>query len=280
MSPEEPSMNSTAFQLFLFATDKTLVVPAIAAGVNGIVIDWESKGKHRRQEGADTQIGTDTPEDLQHVRSLTDAPIICRINPNIDLAECEQEINLAIDHGADEILLPMVRTAAQVESVLDVVQGRCHVGILIETMAAVNLAAALGGLPLKRVYVGLNDLAIDRRKRNIFSAIADGTVDAVREHIPMPFGYAGLTLPDKGFPIPAHYLYNEMARLDCSFTFLRRSFLRDTQGKDLDQAVPAMRAALEEAFQTPAIDRKALHLQLADHIQNMNGTLYSSGLPA
>jgi hypothetical protein len=96
----------------------------------------------------------------------------------------------------------------------------------------------LGKLPLSRVYVGLNDLAIDRKKRFIFSALADGTVDYIRQYIKVPFGFAGLTLPDCGYPIPANLLYSEMARLLCSFAFLRRSFLRDIRGKNLAIEIP------------------------------------------
>ena len=46
---------------------------------------------------------------------------------------------------------------------LDLVAGRCGLGILIETQDAVDRAAALARRPLSRIYVGLNDLRIDRR---------------------------------------------------------------------------------------------------------------------
>jgi hypothetical protein len=42
-------------------------------------------------------------------------------------------------------------------------------------------------------------------------------------------------------------LIGEMARLECSFSFLRRSFTRDTAGKRLQPLVPRIRAALLEA---------------------------------
>ena len=269
-------MVSPAFQLFLFSTSRHVILPAVAAGISGIVIDWENKGKCERQKGADTQINHDSPETLQHVRSLTDAHIICRINRNVCLQECKEEIILALDGGANEIILPMVRTVAEVESVLNFVQGRCGVGILIETQAAVELADVFGALPLSRVYVGLNDLAIDRKKRNIFSAVQDGTVDHVRQHIKVPFGFAGLTLPDRGFPIPAYFLYSEMARLGCAFTFLRRSFLRDIRGKNMSIKIPQMWQALEKAFLSPAATREKNRKKLATFIRKIEtGDEYS-----
>ncbi len=250
------SILSQGFQFFLFSTDKDIILPAAAAGVSAIVIDWENKGKCERQNGADTQINYDTPETLQYVRSLTDAHIICRINRNTCFKECKEEITVALDCGADEILLPMVRTVAEVESVLNFIRGRCAFGILIETQAAVELAEIFGTLPLSRVYVGLNDLAIDRKAKNIFSALKEGTIDYIRQFIRVPFGFAGLTLPDCGSPVPANYLYSEMARLECSFTFLRRSFLKDIQGKDMAVQIPYMQKTMEKAFLSSALTKE------------------------
>src|SRR3712207_7720248 len=64
---------------------------------------------------------------------------------------------LPISLGADEILLPMVRSADQVDRALDAVDGRCGLGILIETQAAVSLAAELARRPLSRVYLGRSE---------------------------------------------------------------------------------------------------------------------------
>src|SRR5205823_7797724 len=108
-------------------------------------------------------------------------------------------------------------------------------------------------LPLSRVYVGLNDLAIDRGAPSIFTAVADGTVERLRGHFRAPFGFGGLTLPDRGSPIPCRLLIAEMARLDCAFSFLRRSFIRDTAGHKMQPMVSRIRTALLEASaRTPA----------------------------
>jgi len=96
-----------------------------------------------------------------------------------------EEVEQAVGAGADEVLLPMIQTAEAVEAALGLAAGRCGVGILIETVRAVGLAEELAGLPLTRVYVGLNDLAIERRTPSIFAAVADGTVERVRA----PFGF-------------------------------------------------------------------------------------------
>lgn len=234
------------FRLLLFSTNPSFICETVAAGIHGIIVDCEHVGKERRQASADTEINLNTVEDLRSVRACTEATVICRINgygPGTP-----EEVERVVAAGADEILLPMARSVAEVEAVLKAVNGRCRVGMLIETVAAVGLAADLSRLPLSRVYVGLNDLAIERRTPNLFTALADGTVERVREHFRrIPFGFGGLTLPEFGRPIPCRLFLAEMARLQCNFTFLRRSFFRDVQGRNLATEVPRILSALYEA---------------------------------
>jgi hypothetical protein len=257
---------SHSFQLLLFSTDLAYVRAAVAAGIDGVIVDWEHIGKLARQTDADTQVNLHTDDDLREVRAATDAHIICRIN-NV-ASVIEDEVERAIRLGADEILLPMVETPAEVTQLLSLVGGRAVVSIMVETEAAVRHAAELGRLPLGRVYVGLNDLAIQRRSANIFENVLNGTVEATRAHFPhTPFGFAGITLPTKGSPIPCWLLIAEMMRLDTHFTFLRRSFMRDVPVEDVGWALPAIREALEQARQRPhaqiAADQAALHAQIA-----------------
>jgi hypothetical protein len=112
------------------------------------------------------------------------------------------------------------------------------------------------------VYVGLNDLAIDRGTCNLFQAVVDGTVERVRRAIAVPFGFGGLTLPERGEPISCRLLMGEMTRLDCHFSFLRRSFRRDSKGRPLADVVARIRAGLEASRQRTdsqvACDREAL----------------------
>jgi hypothetical protein len=235
----------TDFSLWLFSVDPACIRVAVRAGVAGIVVDWESTGKIRRQAGADTEINHQTPEDLRRVRAATAGPVLCRINGLHD--DSAAEIDRAIALGADELLLPMVGSPRDVERALDLVGGRRPLGILIETGRAVRSAGDLCALPLSRVYVGLNDLAIDRGSSNIFQAVADGTVEGVRRTCARPFGFGGLTLPDAGAPIPCHLLIGEMARISAGFSFLRRSFFRDIVGRSLDVEVPRLLEAIGSA---------------------------------
>lgn len=260
---------SSAFQLLLFSTDPVFIQRAVAGGVAGIVVDWEVAGKAKRQRGFDTEINADTLEDPQRVRAATDARVLCRINALSPSSR--EEVEAALRGGADEVLLPMVRSTSEVEQVLAWVAGRAGVGILVETREAVTIAERLSRYPLSRVYVGLNDLAIDLGRANIFAAIADGTVERLRRVFQVPFGFGGLTLPHRGFPIPCRLLIGEMARLSTNFCFLRRSFKRDVGEGDPALAVAQILSALEQARKRSAEQIAEDHRALLAAIRDADG---------
>jgi hypothetical protein len=224
--------------LFLFTVDPRWGRDVVAAGAAGIVVDWERRGKARRQLGEGTQINADTPDDLARMRAATPGRLLCRINGYGPWTA--GEVDEAVRRGADEILLPMVRTTGEVDRTLDLVAGRCGLGILIETQDAVQDAARLACRPLSRIYVGLNDLRIDRRSDQLFRPLVDGTVDAVRAEVTQPFGVGGLTLPGRGFPVSSDLLAAELVRTGADFTFLRRSFTADMAGLDPFVEVPRL----------------------------------------
>ena len=233
------------FALVLFSTEAPFVREAVAAGVSAVMIDWERRGKSRRQAGADTEINEDTPDDLDRIRAATRVRLCCRIE-SVG-ATTPAEVARALEGGVDELFVPMVQTPADVETVLRLSNGRCDVSILVETRAALEHLRELAALPLARVYVGLHDLGIERRSRSLFDPLADGTLERIRAQFTQPFGFGGLTLPECGAPIPCRLLIGEMARLGCAFTFLRRSFRRDVRDRVLAREVPRLLAALRDA---------------------------------
>jgi hypothetical protein len=267
--------SAPSFELFLFTRDGALARSAIAAGVDGIVIDLERNGKRIRQIGADTEVNEDTIEDLRFMRGMTTARILCRINAVG--GDTKHEVEAVIAAGADELLLPMVRDIDDVECVLDVANGRIGVGILVETRDAVANAGRLGRLPLTRAFVGLNDLAIERRSPSIFSPLSDGTVAEVRNAFRARFGVAGLTIPEGGDPLPSRLLAGELARLQCDFTFLRRSFKRDTRDRSLDIEVPRIRDALRTAWNRSRDDVERDRVELATRISVLERATRSTG---
>jgi hypothetical protein len=215
------------FELILFYSNVMFTSTSVKAGVDKVIIDWENKGKELRQKLFDTQINKHSYKDLENVKSEINVPVITRINEfsNLNKDELERTINL----GTNEILLPMVKEPKEVETILKQINGRTKLGILIETNSAINNAKELSKFPLSRVYVGLNDLSIERNNSNIFIPLYDGTIDEVRQYFNIPFGFGGLTHPNLGTPIPCLCLMEEMVRLKCDFSFLRRSFMKDSK---------------------------------------------------
>ncbi|GAA4868760.1 aldolase/citrate lyase family protein [Actinomycetospora straminea] len=232
--------------LFVFSTSGPDVARLVGGGAAGAVIDWERRGKARRQLGEDTQINHDTPRDLRAVRAATTARVVCRINPVGRWTA--GEVRRAVALGADEVLVPMLRRPDEVAHVVDLAAGRCGVAAMVETQDAVEAVDALVARPLARVYVGLNDLRIDRGARaGLFEPMVDGTVEHVRARVAAaghPFGVAGLTRPDAGHPVPSALLMAEMDRLGVDFTFLRRSFHADTADRDPAAEIGRIHAAL------------------------------------
>ena len=89
--------------LFLFTVDPGWGADVVAAGGAGIVVDWERRGKHRRQLGEGTQINGDTPADLSRMRAATDGRLLCRVNGFGPWTAAE--VDDAVARGADELLL-------------------------------------------------------------------------------------------------------------------------------------------------------------------------------
>lgn len=266
---------------FVFSTDPRLLAgacdPRRPAGEQAaaVVVDWERRGKAARQAGAaaqigtDTQIGADTADDLARVRAGVAVRVICRVNaPGPTTAD---EVERAVRLGADEVLVPMVRTPAEAELVLRCADDRIGVGLMIETVDAVARARTLGALPITRAYVGLMDLALDRGTPSIFTALVDGTVERARAHLPVPFGFGGLTVPGRGTPVPTLLLLAEMARLDCSFTFLRRSFVADVGDGDPGLALAAIRVEAGRAARRDDAAVRADRRRLVDRVAVLGG---------
>lgn len=238
------------FELILFTTDTVVAEQCLNAGVAAIIIDWENKGKDKRQNGYPTQINYDTTNDLINMRKNISGKIICRINKyNPDYSR--DEIELAINSGADEIFLPMVDDKEEVCKVIDLIKDRCKIGILIETDNAVQNVKDFTTLPLSRVYIGLNDLHISRKSSNMFLPLIDNTVEKIKMHFDsVPVGVGGVTHPDEGSPIPAKLLLQHYTNLNMNFSFLRRAFLKDLNKYGAQNLVQEIRKYLVTASQT------------------------------
>lgn len=254
-------IESPFLEPILFASRQPLLSRAIKAGIRSFIVDWEWRNKEQRQSSADTEINRDSPEDLARLATLGVESRLCRLNHLGDWTA--EEIEVALEAGASDLLLPMVESPEQVDRFLSLVRSRARAGILIETVQALEAADEIASLPVDWVYVGFNDLAISRGSKNLFVPLIDGTMERLASVFRgRRFGFAGLTVADGGHPIPCCLLMGEMVRLGAAFTFLRRSFRRDVAHRDIGAALNGMRQLWSElARRSPlevAANRSAL----------------------
>lgn len=215
----------TSLGLWLFVNDLSEAVCAEQAGFTGVVVDWEMPAEAGRQVNLELhQSKLDLV--LGELPAAINCPVMCRVNQYSD--KTRAEVARAISQGANSILLPMVRKFEHALDFKKIISGKAKWGLMIETPEALEIAQQLSGLEPDFVYIGLFDLMYTRKRKHLFEPLVNGEVTALRQQFHhIPFGVAGLTVIDRGEPIPSLELLKELSYHKCDFTFLRRSFKRD-----------------------------------------------------
>lgn len=225
-------------KLMYITNDPAVAKIAADAGVDRIFIDMEVLGKAERQGGMDTVQSHHVPEDIAKVRAAIgdQAEIIVRINPLNPNSQAE--IDDAIKHGADIIMLPMWRAADDLRRLVRMVNGRAKVMPLLETDTAVDhLPEALGVQGIDQMHIGLNDLHLCYHQKFMFQLLMDGTVDRLSgllREVDIPFGFGGVGRPGSGM-LPAECIIAEHYRLGSQYVILSRSFCNTEKMTDLNE---------------------------------------------
>ena len=202
------------------------------SGVDRIFVDMEFIGKDIRQGGLDTVQNHHTIEDIRCIKSvLGKAKLLVRINPihkNFDgYFDSKEEIDAAIDAGADILMLPFFRTVKEVEEFIAYVDGRVQTCLLLETPEAANLVDEILNVPgIDMVHIGLNDLHLGLGMTFMFELLANGMVDLLTGKIKargIPFGFGGIAGLHGG-ALPGSFVLKEHYRLGSSMVILGRSF--------------------------------------------------------
>jgi len=156
----------------LITNDPEAASYAESCGVARIFVDLERLGKLERQGHLDTLISQHSMTDVSAIRSrLTEAELLVRLNPLHEGSEAE--VNAAIEAGADLLMLPMFRSASEVESFCQLVDGRVAVVPLVETKSAVDALPDVVQVPgVREIYIGLNDLHLDMGLTFMFEPLA------------------------------------------------------------------------------------------------------------
>lgn len=205
---------------------------AESSGVDRIFVDMEYIGKAERQGGLDSVQNHHTIDDVRNIkRAVQTAEVLVRVNPIHEATDkytsSKEEIDAAINAGADIIMLPFIISAKEVEDFLRYVDGRAKTMPLIETPQAVEVIDDILSLHgVDEIYIGLNDLSIGYHRKFMFELLADGTVEKLCLKCKLkgiPYGFGGIASLGKGM-LPSEYIIREHYRLGSTCAILSRSF--------------------------------------------------------
>jgi hypothetical protein len=213
-------------KFLIITNDPSVASIAHSCGINRVMIDLELMKKNERQGKLDTFITTHRSEDISIIRKAApDCELLVRLNPLY--AGSKDEIDHAINSGADFIMQPYFSTANAVEQFSALINGRCGFIPLVEHIQALDhIEAILDVRGITEVYLGLNDLNISRSGKFMFKAFPDGLVDrfadaATQRNI--PFGIGGIGAVGKS-KLPAEVILPEHKRVGSTRVILGRAF--------------------------------------------------------
>lgn len=213
------------------------------SGVDRIFVDMEYIGKDARQGGMNTVQNHHTIDDIKTVRrAVSKAEVLVRVNPMHPAAEgyCDskEEINAAIEAGADVLMLPYFTTGKEVREFVSIVGKRATKMLLVETPEAVeHLDEILNIEGIDEIHIGLNDLSLGYGMKFMFELLADGTVERLCKQIGekgIPFGFGGIGRIGAGL-LSAERIIREHYRLGSRCAILSRSFCNLNQMSNVEE---------------------------------------------
>ncbi len=234
-------------------------------GVDRIFVDMEYIGKAERQGNLDTVQNHHTIRDISVLRSvLTQSELLVRVNPihekTSEYTSSEEEIEAAIQAGADIVMLPYFKTVAEVKRFLRIVNGRVKTMLLLETPEAVDALNEILLIPgIDEIHIGINDLSIGYGKRFMFELLTDGTVERLCRKIRQKgifYGFGGIASLGRGL-VPAEMIIKEHYWLGSQMAILSRSFCNVDRYVDMD--------AVEEIFFRGVREIRTLEEECARH---------------
>ena len=268
--------------------------PAVAriaedAGVDWIFLDMEVIGKAFRQSGLDTVQNHHTIDDIKRIRkTISQSKLLVRINPIHDALEnytsSKDEIEVAIEAGADILMLPYFKTVEEVKTFIHLVNGRAKTLLLLETVEAANLVDDILEVPgIDMIHLGLNDMHLEFGMKFLFELLADGTVERLGDKIKakgIPFGFGGIATLDGG-ALPGSMVLKEHVRLGSSMVIVSRSFCNTEIVTDLnevkrifDTGISGLRALEKEASQADTAYLEENRKAVVAAVNKIAGTNY------
>jgi hypothetical protein len=215
-----------ALELMYITNNPEVANIAQKYGVKRIWIDLEKLGKEERQKGMNSVKSNHSITDISLIKPiLTTSELLVRVNPiNKD---SKKEIDAVIQAGADIIMLPMWKSAEDVQRFLSIVNGRVKTILLLETREAVEcIDEVLENLDFDEIHIGLNDLHLSYGLAFMFELLTNGTVEMLCNKFKekeIPYGFGGIAKIGEGM-LPAEKVIMEHYRLGSTRAILSRSF--------------------------------------------------------
>ncbi len=226
------AVNKNKIKLMYLTADPEAAKTAQTAGVDRIFLDLEIIGKYERQGHLDTVVSHSSLDDVKRLRDVVNkSQLLVRCNPVHE--GLKAEIDRIVDDGADVIMLPYFKTAEEVKTFLDYVDGRVPTVLLFETAEAVEKVDEILALDgISEVYIGLNDLHLSYNMSFMFELLADGTVERLCKKFKakgIPYGFGGLAKIGEG-QLKSEYVIGEHKRLGSTCAILSRTFRHEVSG--------------------------------------------------
>lgn len=220
-----------ALKLMYITNRPEIAQIAESAGVDRIFVDMEFIGKAERQGGMDTVQSHHRLDDIKKIAdAIETAELLVRINPIHEASDTyissKEEIDRAIENGAQILMLPYFTTVDEVRTFVELVNGRVRTVPLVETPGAVACIDEILKLNIDEIFIGLNDLSLGYGKKFMFELLADGTVEELCHKFKkrgIPYGFGGIASLGKGM-LPAEKVITEHYRLGSTCAILSRSF--------------------------------------------------------
>ena len=195
-------------------------------GVGRIMVDMETRGKEVRQKDLNLVINPHSFSDVKKIKkSVKRAEVMLRINSLHE--KTKEEVEKAIDSGADCIMLPYFHHQNEVKEFLDIVDGRAKTNILLETAAAAARAIQILSLPgIDEVHFGLNDLKISLKHDFLFESLSGGFIEflcSIAKKNNISYGIGGVGRIGHGL-LSADLIIKEYVRLGSQRAILSRTF--------------------------------------------------------
>lgn len=215
-----------ALNLIYITNNPAVALVAEKYGVERVMVDLETLGKEERQKGMNTVQSHHTIEDVATIsNALTESKTLVRVNPWN--GNSIFEIEAVIAAGADIIMLPMWKSADEVDKFLRTVNQRTQTILLLETKEAVEcLDAVLDNPLLDEIHIGLNDLHLSYGLTFMFELLTNGIVEEICEKCKVkkvPYGFGGIARIGEGM-LPAERIVMEHYRIGSTRAILSRSF--------------------------------------------------------